>query len=54
MARRDRVRSGISLFFIAGVVFIILSVISRKVGIFLPIGVAMIVIGMGAQRRAQR
>jgi membrane-bound ClpP family serine protease len=54
MERRNRIRAGVSLFFVAGAVFIIASVISRKVGIFLPIGVAMIVIGMGAQKRIQR
>ena len=50
---RNRVRSTVILSFIAGVVFIILAAVSRKVGIFLPVGVALIVIGMALQKRAQ-
>ena len=40
-------RSGAILFSISGAIFIILAAVSRKVGVFIPVGIALIVVSMG-------
>jgi membrane-bound ClpP family serine protease len=35
------------LFSISGFIFIILSVVSGKIGVFLPIGIALVIISIG-------
>ncbi|MFC1945440.1 hypothetical protein ACFLWF_01655 [Chloroflexota bacterium] len=42
------------LFSISGFIFIILSVVSSKIGIFLPIGIALVVISIGFWQRSKK
>ena len=42
------------LFSISGFIFIILSVVSDKIGIFLPVGVALVIIGIGFWQRSRK
>ena len=42
------------LFSISGFIFIILSVVSGKIGVFLPIGVALVIISIGFWQRSKK
>jgi membrane-bound ClpP family serine protease len=42
------------LFAISGLLFIIVSVVSGKIGVFLPIGIALIIISIGFWRRSKK
>jgi membrane-bound ClpP family serine protease len=41
------------LFSISGFVFIIVSVVSGKIGVFLPIGIALLIISIGFWQRSK-
>ena len=42
------------LFSISGFIFIILSVVGGKIGVFLPIGVALVIISIGFWQRSTK
>jgi len=39
-------KTGATLFSISGIIFIIISAVSGKIGIFLPIGIALIILSI--------
>ena len=42
------------LFFIAGIVFMIVAIVADKIAVYLPIGIALLVIGMMGIRRSRK
>ena len=42
------------LFSISGFIFFILSVVSSKIGVFLPIGIALVIISIGFWQRSKK
>ena len=47
-------RTSAILFMISGFIFIILSVFSGKIGVFLPIGIALVIISIGFWQRSKK
>jgi membrane-bound ClpP family serine protease len=47
-------KTAAALFAISGLLFIIVSVVSGKIGVFLPIGIALIIISIGFWRRSKK
>jgi membrane-bound ClpP family serine protease len=47
-------RTAAALFVISGLLFIIVSAISGKIGVFLPIGIALIIISFGFWQRSKK
>jgi hypothetical protein len=46
-------RTAATLFAFSGLVFILVAAVSRKVGVFLPVGIALIVLSMGFWQRSR-
>lgn len=44
--KSESYKTAATLFIFSGLVFIIVSIVSGKVGVFLPVGVALAIIGM--------
>jgi membrane-bound ClpP family serine protease len=42
------------LFSISGLIFIIVGVVSGKIGIFLPIGIALVILSIGFWQRSRK
>jgi membrane-bound ClpP family serine protease len=42
------------LFSISGLVFIIVGIVSGEIGVFLPIGIALVVVSMGLWQRSRK
>jgi len=47
-------KTAAALFAISGLLFIIVSVVSGKIGVFLPIGIALVIISIGFWRRSKK
>ena len=47
-------RTAATLFSISGLIFIIVGIVAGKIGIYLPIGIALVVISMGFWQRSRR
>jgi membrane-bound ClpP family serine protease len=47
-------RTSAILFLISGIVFICLSIIPDRIAIFLPIGIALLIIGMGIWQKSRK
>jgi len=47
-------KTAATLFLISGLIFIILSVITGKIGIYLPIGIALIIISIGFWQQSRK
>jgi Flp pilus assembly protein TadB len=43
-----------TLFAISGLVFVIVSVVSSKIGVFLPVGIALVIIDIGFWQRSKK
>jgi len=39
-------KTAATLFSISGVIFIIVAAVSRRIGVFLPVGIALVIIGI--------
>ena len=40
-------KTAATLFLISGLIFIIVAIVSGKIGVFLPVGIALFIIGIG-------
>ena len=49
----DSYRTAAILFAFSGLVFILVAAVSRKVGVFLPVGIGLIVLSMGFWQRSR-
>ena len=47
-------KTAATLFSISGIILIILSVVSGKIGVFLPIGIALVIISIGFWQRSKK
>jgi len=47
-------KTAAKLFSISGLIFIIVTVISGKIGVFLPIGIALVIISIGFWQRSKK
>ena len=47
-------KTAATLFSISGLLFIILAMVTGKIGIYLPIGIALVVISMGFRQRSRK
>jgi len=47
-------KTAATLFSISGLLFIIVGIVAGKIGIFLPIGIALVVISMGFWQRSRK
>ena len=46
-------KTAATLFSISGLIFIIVGVVSGKIGVFLPIGIALVIISLGFWQRGK-
>jgi len=47
-------KTAATLFAISGIIFIIVGVVGGKIGIFLPIGIALVIISIGFWQRSKK
>jgi Flp pilus assembly protein TadB len=47
-------KTAATLFAVSGVLFVIVSVVSGKIGVFLPIGIALVIISIGFWQRSKK
>ena len=47
-------KTAATLFAVSGVLFVILSVVSGKIGVLLPIGIALVIISIGFWQRSKK
>jgi membrane-bound ClpP family serine protease len=47
-------RTAAALFAISGLLFIMVSAVSGKIGVFLPIGIALLIISIGFYQRSKK
>ena len=47
-------KTAATLFSISGIVFIIVGVVSGKIGVYLPIGIALVIISMSFWQRSKK
>ena len=47
-------KTAATLFSISGLIFIIIGVVSGKIGIFLPCGIALVIISIGFWQRSKK
>ena len=47
-------KTAATLFAISGLIFIIVGVVGGKIGIFLPIGIALVIISIGFWQRSKK